>query len=75
MWAAVLKKLESLYSLQLKEGEKMLFTLETHISLVLHKGRYSYLKVNFHEKKSRIRDVHIIIVDKRKLVNITFNSV
>lgn len=53
----------------------MLFTLETHISLVLHKGRYSYLKVNFHEKKSRIRDVHIIIVDKRKLVNITFNSV
>ena len=54
----------------------MLFTVETHISLVLHKGKYNYLKVNFcEEKKSKIRNAYLLTVDERKLLKITFNSV
>ena len=33
----------------------MLFTVETHISLVLHKGKYNYLKVNFCEEKKKVK--------------------
>ena len=49
----------------------MLFTVETHISLVLHKGKYNYLKVNFCEKKNpKIRNAYLLAVDERNLPEI-----
>ena len=45
----------------------MLFTVETHISLVLHKGKCNYLKVNFCEekkKKHKIRNAYLLAVDE-----------
>lgn len=78
MWASKFKKHDRPYALfsAAKKGGKMLFTVETHISLVLHKGKYNYLKVNFcEEKKSKIRNAYLLTVDERKLLKITFNSV
>ena len=44
----------------------MLFTVETHISLVLHTGKCNYLKVNFCEekKKRKIRNAYLLAVDE-----------
>lgn len=55
MWASKFKKHDRPYALfsAAKKGGKMLFTVETHISFVLHKGKYNYLKVNFCEEKNK----------------------
>lgn len=69
IWASKFKKQDTPYSLfsAAKKGGKMLFTVETHISLVLHKGKCNYLKVNFCEekkKKHKIRNAYLLAVDE-----------